>query len=455
MNKLLFLIIITFWISSGESQWVQQTSGRTTELRVAYFLNSNTGFILSRNYTTNRHVLLKTINQGSSWDSTVFPSSDTLYNIFFINSNTGWLCGNNVPAEVMPKGKIWKTTNQGVSWSQTIFTDSTTIRAVFFADVNTGYATGIRTPLGVIAYKSTNGGVTWLEFNNISTTLRGARDLYFLNTNTGWIVAANGDAENQFPTIIKTTNGGVSWTYNNIGGWIRTVLAHIVFFNDQTGYAGGSRDTTISGTVPLPRMFKTTNGGVSWVYQDLPTTISPNIHFINGMYFQDVNTGWAVGDRGSISYTSNGGTNWIYQNSSQGLTVNLVDVYFSGGIGWTVGSNGTILKTTNGGITFITPISNNQPEKFELYQNYPNPFNPSTRISFDLPKSGFVKLIVYDALGNEIQTLVDEYMVQGDYAVNYVPGSLASGIYFYRITIHSDKLISGSFSKTHKMLLIK
>ncbi len=448
MKPVLNLIFILFCISSIQSQWIQQNSGRTTELRVVYFINTNSGFIISKNNITNRFVLLKTINQGVTWDSTVFPSSDTLYNVFFINSNTGWLCGNNAPAEVMPKGKIWKTTNQGLNWSQTVFLDSTTIRSVYFSDINTGYAVGVQTPVGAIAYKSTDGGTSWVKFANILTTLRGARDLYFLNSNTGWIAAANGDAENQYPVIIKTTNGGITWSYNNIGGWIRTVLSHIVFFNDQTGYAGGSRDTTILGTTPLPRMFKSTNGGVSWVYQDLPTTVSPNIHFINGMFFQDVNTGWAAGDRGSISYTSNGGTNWIYQNSGQNTGINMEDVFLNSGIGWAVGSNGTLLKTTNGGITFVSPINNIVPEKFELYQNYPNPFNPSTIISFDLLKSGYTKLTLYDVMGNEVQKLVNESLQKGSYEINFDARNLSSGTYFYKLT-------SGNFTKTQKMLLVK
>ncbi|MFH2031338.1 MAG: T9SS type A sorting domain-containing protein, partial [Bacteroidota bacterium] len=88
------------------------------------------------------------------------------------------------------------------------------------------------------------------------------------------------------------------------------------------------------------------------------------------------------------------------------------------------------------------------PKKFTLFQNYPNPFNPRTVIKFQVPSSKLVKLQVYDILGREIKTLVNEYKSQGTYGVQFNADELASGVYFYR-------LISGSFAATKKMLLIR
>ena len=85
---------------------------------------------------------------------------------------------------------------------------------------------------------------------------------------------------------------------------------------------------------------------------------------------------------------------------------------------------------------------------FELSQNYPNPFNPSTKISWQSPVNGHQTLKVYDILGNEIITLVDEYKSAGKYEVNFNASSLSSGVYLY-------KLQSGSFVATKKMILIK
>jgi hypothetical protein len=97
-----------------------------------------------------------------------------------------------------------------------------------------------------------------------------------------------------------------------------------------------------------------------------------------------------------------------------------------------------------------TFVSNNTniPTKFILYQNYPNPFNPSTTIEFDIPEKTDVKLIVYDILGREVETLIDKELEPGKYKVNFEAKDLPSGVYFY--TLRAPKL-----TKTNKMILIK
>jgi len=85
---------------------------------------------------------------------------------------------------------------------------------------------------------------------------------------------------------------------------------------------------------------------------------------------------------------------------------------------------------------------------YALLQNYPNPFNPSTTISYDIRSTGFVTLKVYDMLGNEVTTLVNENQESGSYSIDFNGANLASGVYFY-------KLQSGDFSAINKMLLLK
>ena len=95
----------------------------------------------------------------------------------------------------------------------------------------------------------------------------------------------------------------------------------------------------------------------------------------------------------------------------------------------------------------ITPVSN-IPDKFSLSQNYPNPFNPTTNIQFDLPKQGFVSLKVYDVVGKEVATLVNEVKNVGIYDVTFDGANLSSGIYFYRLEVND-------FVAVKKMLLVK
>jgi hypothetical protein len=96
------------------------------------------------------------------------------------------------------------------------------------------------------------------------------------------------------------------------------------------------------------------------------------------------------------------------------------------------------------GIKKIPYLVNN----FSLNQNYPNPFNPSTIISYSLPKSSYVKLIVYNTLGQTIKLLENSYKQPGNYSVSFNASSLPSGIYFY-------KLEAGPFSQIRKMILLK
>ena len=85
---------------------------------------------------------------------------------------------------------------------------------------------------------------------------------------------------------------------------------------------------------------------------------------------------------------------------------------------------------------------------FSLAQNYPNPFNPATIISWEMPVSGFTTLKVYDVLGNEITTLVNEEKPAGRYEINFDANNLSSGVYYYRIT-------TGNFTQTKKMILMR
>jgi hypothetical protein len=121
---------------------------------------------------------------------------------------------------------------------------------------------------------------------------------------------------------------------------------------------------------------------------------------------------------------------------------NLKNVYVSGS------GNGDYMTIKYNQLTGIQPISNKIPDSYRLEQNFPNPFNPRTIIRFQIKDSRFVSLKVYDILGREIETLVNEIQKPGEYEVSFDAGKLSSGIYFYR-------LIAGEYSETKRMILLK
>jgi serine protease AprX len=105
------------------------------------------------------------------------------------------------------------------------------------------------------------------------------------------------------------------------------------------------------------------------------------------------------------------------------------------------------------GVNGITPISSEIPNSFKLYNNYPNPFNPSTKIKFDIPAAGldnnqFVKIRVYDLLGREVITLVNDQLKPGRYEISFDASKYSSGVYFY-------KLETTDFTDIKKMILLK
>ena len=96
----------------------------------------------------------------------------------------------------------------------------------------------------------------------------------------------------------------------------------------------------------------------------------------------------------------------------------------------------------------VRQVPNSVPTKYTLSQNYPNPFNPTTNIKYSIPQSGFVTLKVYNMLGQEVATLVNQQQNTGEYNVDFNASNLASGVYMYRIQ-------SGNISITKKMMLLK
>jgi hypothetical protein len=162
----------------------------------------------------------------------------------------------------------------------------------------------------------------------------------------------------------------------------------------------------------------------------------------------DANVGTAVGAGGTICRTSNGGTTWTVQPS--GTEYSLYGVSFrDANIGTVVGEGGTILRTTTGGVVWVqdgSPVE--MTPEFVLRQNYPNPFNPSTTIMYDLPKDSRVSLKVFDILGREVTTLVNEDQKAGRRSVEWNAIRLSSGVYFYRLE-------AGNFVSVKKLLLLK
>jgi hypothetical protein len=148
---------------------------------------------------------------------------------------------------------------------------------------------------------------------------------------------------------------------------------------------------------------------------------------------------------GDLQFTSSSTTTWFEKTMSVNLLqgTNIIQMQMSWG--W---MQLDYLAIPRNLLLDSGEVGPNHPNNFVLEQNYPNPFNPSTLIRYSIPKSEQVRLIVYDILGRQISTLINEKQDIGTYSIPFYAGALTSGVYYYRIE-------AGSFTRAKSMILLK
>jgi photosystem II stability/assembly factor-like uncharacterized protein len=216
---------------------------------------------------------------------------------------------------------IFNTLN-AQNWTNQTSGTSMELDGVFFPTATIGYAVGVAATI----VKTTNGGETWTALNPgiIPYTLA---SVCFLDENIGYVVGENG-------AILKTTDGGTNWTVQNSGVyfWLNSVF----FINANTGFAVGENGAIL----------KTIDGGMNWSLKNSGTS-----NYLMSVCFPDENTGYAVGS--TLCKTTDGGETWTNLNTSGFHSFFFIDA----NIGYLIGGAGSIVKTTNGGIDWVSQIS--------------------------------------------------------------------------------------------------
>jgi photosystem II stability/assembly factor-like uncharacterized protein len=350
--------------------------------------------------------------------------------------------------------KVYKTTDGGATWSTILSTGGI---AGFFNGIvfsksnpNIGFIES-DPPSGAgqayYTYITTNNGVNWTSVTCPGVT--GAASAQ----NSTFIIDAQffGFGLNATSSRCRlTSNGGTSWitTALGIGG---VFVSGLAFSDNKTYGIAATGDQTGSS---LPNIGRSTNGGTSFALLNTGTGLTGygNCKFVNGTNICYISG--SIGTPGVVRRSTDNGATWttMTQTPTGSYQITHLDFYKSSNsliYGSAVCSDGTVLKLIDS-VLFVGIANNNNsvPSDYKLDQNYPNPFNPVTTINYSIPKSSEVKITVYDMLGHEVTTLVNEYKNAGNYSIVFDAERYASGVYYYRIT-------AGDFTAAKKMTLIK
>jgi photosystem II stability/assembly factor-like uncharacterized protein len=255
------------------------------------------------------------------------------------------------------------------------------------------------------------------------------KDMHFKNEYTGLITGGGG-------SVYKTTNAGLNWYRiylppNNYGDFRKLSV-----INNQYCFV----------VEDAKRVYKSTNYGDTW----------DSIGYVTGANhpysckFSSLQTGWVGGTYGEIFKSTNGGATWINQYVNTTNIGYIWSFWFHNDYtGWAIGGNTKLLYTSTGGATFINTSGKNFPDDFILHQNYPNPFNIETVISYSLPRRSNVQILIFDMLGRKTDILFTGIKNPGTYSETYNASKLASGIYFIKM------ICDNNIQKTKSMILIK
>jgi len=321
MKKVIILLVALVGMISAMAQWVPLNSGTANNLRSVHFVDADNGFAVGDSGT-----ILKTIDGGATWNNPVSGTSEQLNSVFFADATTCYTVGwsNDTTSTIL------KSSDGGFSWHNSSTGAEFSFESVYFTDADTGYAAGGGGVWGSTGrlFKTTNGGESWSIIFSIGFK---CFKVSLSSPDTGFVVSWGEGFGDVWYQISKTSDAGLTWNTFSLGG-MNEIVSDVCFTNFNTGYGVG----------PSGKIIKTTNGGSSWT--SLSSGTSENL---NSICFTDSVTGYVVGNN-IILKTIDGGINWTSQ--SMATSGELLSVYFpSFEAGYIVSVGGIILKTINGG----------------------------------------------------------------------------------------------------------
>ena len=346
-----FLLLIVSVANAQTPIWTQvPNSPGSSGIRRddIYFTDPTNG------WATHMNDIFRTTNGGATWTTNLTLAGTHFRSISFLNPQVGF-AGNlgvgSYDGNVSNTNVMYRSTNGGVAWANVPGFAEAGMKGLCTFHVlnsNTIYGAGrVRGPAFLI--KSSDGGSNWTMQNlTASNVMNGIMDVYFRDTNTGWVVgmdtnryAAISTTNVYYGRIAQTTNGGASWQVQ-----VTTTVSNCYFWkmswpSSNIGYCSlqqnGAYDTVI--------YYKTTDGGATWVSNGVPlsTIGNPSSFYLQAIGFVNTNEGWMGGGSASSYFTSfirttNGGANWFSVGYSNTTLMNRIR-FLSPTLGFASGAN--------------------------------------------------------------------------------------------------------------------
>lgn len=404
---LLFLLISNFIFSQT---WQPLNSilvnGNNTRFDDVFFLNENLGWAANGYFSA----VYKTIDGGTNWTlqttGAMLGSSHYFRNIEFLDENIGFLGTLNQ--------KIYKTTDGGTTWNLVTNITPNPVAICGLDCVGTSTVYGCGAYFGpAFIIKSTDSGNTW-QYINMSAYANTLVEINFIDENIGFASGNN----NSGGVILKTTDGGITWTQLLNTGTNGDYVWKLQYLNSNNNVIFGS----IEAVTPNPgRLAKSTDGGLTWTLTNAPETAIQAVGFVNE------NHGWMGGHTTGFYETTNGGATW----TNTGVGSNLNRIFFVGNTAYASGS--TIYKMSNilSNSNFIEHNRVNLSVKVS-----PNPVVDKLNIEIDFLAEDHILIDLYDNNGKLVKRLIKDdinFVGLKNYTFDF---PYSSGIYF--IDFHTN-----------------
>ncbi len=477
MKKFIFTLIILFYAFTAEAQWENEynlTGGSSSPMvknNTIAASGTNIYVVWEDHRDGNPEIYYKrSTDSGLNWDAdtrlTNDPGNSAVPAITVVGTfvHIAWVDNRNGNAEIYYK----RSTNSGATWEAVV--RLTNDAAGSYSPVITASGNNVniawedeRNGNPEIYYKrSTNNGSGWepdfrlTQDPNISERVSMFSSGSFVHT--VWQDTRDGNYEIYYK---RSTNGGVSW--DAVSRLTNGIEISQVASISVTGQSVHIVWEEFLGNNQEVYYIRSTNNGANWEPEIRLTNNTADSQypaiFSAGSSIHIVWEDYREGNP-EIFYkrSTDGGATW---NNTVTRLTNDPAVSRTPSV-WVTGSALHVVwfdyrlgncevfyrRNSSGNPVSITEITSEIPSEFSLSQNYPNPFNPVTNIKFSIPKSGLVKLTVYDAAGRETAALFNGVLSAGAYNYDFDASQLTSGIYFY-------KLETNEFTQTKKMVLIK